>query len=521
MHYYSNYPKPRGKGSYFLPFVSLIIAGLIVVLVFEIVDYFQDKHAQALQNKAALTVVSGKTDMKIWGLDQWAAAVSGTILNSGDSIRTDPGSRAVLSFQNGSLLRLDAESEIELIDLKSRDGHDEADIKINRGNVWFKSSTADTVQSSFLARTSHLEVSGTRITMALTQGPRESVRVLEGKALVTVKVESGEDEKAALRAADTLEVAFGQEVTIGADELLSLKSRRPVELLAMLADEFHGAEWYSWNRGEDRTGGSVVSVENAVELGTQTPPAPGLEPAENEPVPVAVKEFPSPKVTNPAQSPLRTTQNTVTISGTTDAKTSRMEVVNTHGTVRDSYTLQKYKAGTTTWSYVVSPPYGNLYAGENRYEIFAFDKQGTKSLATTLSIIYEKPSEPADLSAPKVTSFNGQASESLNFETTSNEIIVLGTIGKGITKIFINDFALSRYVPSSGKWSYFAKPVYGNLKEGENTYTVYGVDFEGNKTPMTKFTILKKAAVVAPPLPSPAPAEQPQASPPPSSDVPL
>ena len=79
-----------------MPFLSLIIVGLIVVLVFQIVTYYQAKRSQALENKVAVKVVSGTTDMKIWGVEQLVRAFDGSILNEGDIIKTGPASRVIL-----------------------------------------------------------------------------------------------------------------------------------------------------------------------------------------------------------------------------------------------------------------------------------------------------------------------------------------------------------------------------------------------------------------------------------------
>ena len=128
--------RPSRSGSYFLPFLSLIILGLIVVLVFQIVDYFQAKRAQALENKAAVKMVAGRADMKIWGVPEWTLAVDGSILKEGDGLRTAPGSRAILTLQNGSIVRLSSETEIELSALKTHDSEDELSLMLKSGEVW-------------------------------------------------------------------------------------------------------------------------------------------------------------------------------------------------------------------------------------------------------------------------------------------------------------------------------------------------------------------------------------------------
>jgi hypothetical protein len=141
-----------------------------------------------------------------------------------------------------------------------------------------------------------------------------------------------------------------------------------------------------------------------------------------------------------------------------------------------------------------------VIAGENRFTVSAIGKDSARSDPAEFTIFYDKPKEPADLAAPMVLHFNDSESS----ETSEDSVKVDGKIGKGIVKIFVNDFSLTRFVPDSGVWIYYAKTAYGNLKDGENEYSVYGMDYDGNKTPVVKFKILKKVKSVEPESSTPA-----------------
>ncbi|KKU79568.1 MAG: hypothetical protein UY05_C0026G0008, partial [Candidatus Peregrinibacteria bacterium GW2011_GWA2_47_7] len=193
-----------------------------------------------------------------------------------------------------------------------------------------------------------------------------------------------------------------------------------------------------------------------------------------------------------------------TVTGTVARSTAQVEVTTNIDGKSSPYVLRKYQPGSTNWSYVVSANYQNLVPGENSYVFTAIGKDGVRSDATTLVLTYDKPAEPADLSAPKVVSFNGGSSS----ETTEDAVKVDGTVGKGIVKMYVDDFLLTKYVANSGVWSYYARTTYGNLKDGVNEYSVYGLDVDGNKTKITKFTITKKTPEVMPaPASAPPPAE--------------
>ncbi len=433
--------------------------------------------------------------MKIWGVEQWMKASDGSILNEGDVIRTDPGSRIVLSLRNGSAIRLNSETEVEVTVLKTKDGRDEASFALKKGEIWLKSTPDKSVRTAFSVATPHIETNALGATFDVESTSKEAVHVTDGKASVAVKIEEDEGQT---RIVDTVEVVFGQEVSIGPRELEDLKNNKPVDLLALLSDELRGSDWYKWNRAEDISGEAVLSVEDAVKQ--QKEEAAPAQVVEAQPVQL----LSAPVVVSPKESERTTKTGTILISGETSGLTAKIEVTTYIGGKSESYNLQKYKQGSVSWSYLASREYGNLVAGENRFTITAIGKDGQKSDSTEFVVFYDKPKEPADLSVPVVTGFNGNALASANFETTEDSVLVNGKIGKGIVKVYVNDFVLTKYVPDSGIWGYYAKTQYNNLHEGGNEYVVYGVDVEGQKTPIAKFTITKNSKPKEELAPAPA-----------------
>lgn len=490
----STYRRPRPKGSYFLPFLSLIILGLIVVLVFQMVDYFQEKRAKKLENKAALEVSSGRAEMKFWGMDQWTSALSGSILSEGDALRTAPGSRIVLSLLNGSVIRLSSETEVEIASLKTRDHEDDAEFSLKKGEMWVKRTDNETVRAHFRVTTPHLDVISQGTIFDVSMKTQESVRVLEGKVSVAVRIPDASDGSKFI-VVDTVEVALGQEVSLGAEEITDLQNKKPIAYLALLADEFRESDWYDWNRAEDRSSKSRLSVEEAVSAKPDSLPLPSVPIQE---VVEIIAPLTAPQIITPVPAERTTKSGNVLITGTVSKAAEKVEVTTFIAQKPATYVLQKYTPGSEKWSYVASREYANLLPGNNRYVVTAVGKDGKRSEGAEIIIAFDAPKEPADLSAPTV--------EQATHEITEDALEVKGKIGKGIVRVWINDFALTRFVPDSGAWSYSAKVSFGNLKEGENSYEVFGEDADGNKTPKTKFTIIKKPK---PPAPPPPPAEPP------------
>jgi len=76
----------------------------------------------------------------------------------------------------------------------------------------------------------------------------------------------------------------------------------------------------------------------------------------------------------------RTTENKVTISGTTPKNTKSIFV--------NDYELRKYVPGNKGWSYVASIEFRNFKKGKNQYDIHATDFNGKKSLIDSITITY-------------------------------------------------------------------------------------------------------------------------------------
>jgi len=74
-------------------------------------------------------------------------------------------------------------------------------------------------------------------------------------------------------------------------------------------------------------------------------------------------------------------------------------------------------------------------------------------------------------------------SSSGSYTTTLDEIVLGGTIGKWVQKVYVNDQLLDTYIPGSEEWR---KSV--TLTAGENTFTIYG-SAEDKNTESVSITI--------------------------------
>lgn len=482
----------------------LATIGLAAVLVYQLWSYFHEQAVRKTENKAAITVVSGRAEMLIWGQEKWVAAASGGVLREGDSIHVFPDSRVSLALLNGGFVRLNSDTEASITELRTKDREDVIALNLARGEAWLKKARSDAVKTSFSVSTDGLTVRTIGTIFHVTKRDDTRIEVMEGKIAIDVKNE----ENGKVRVIDTVEVGVGQEAIISEASMDAFRKRENPEILFAIGDIFRGTEWYTWNMGEDVLASSVT-VKEAVSGGADTELSPTEESTEpiNELVPSTSGPIPAPVVVSPDENSRTSKESKVVVRGTTSEQTQKIIVSTFTAGKEDSYTLQKYSPGSIEWSYIASVDLGNYVPGSNRYEIVAVDKDGKESEKIVLNLFYEKEKEPADLSAPTVTVFNSQPASGNTYETCTEPILVEGKIGKGIMKVVVDDFTLTRYVPNSGTWSYKVQSSFGNLKEGENSYEVYGADSDGTKTPVMKFSIKKCAtppAETSAPMPTPS-----------------
>jgi hypothetical protein len=96
---------------------------------------------------------------------------------------------------------------------------------------------------------------------------------------------------------------------------------------------------------------------------------------------------------------------------------------------------------------------------------------------------------PIDTTAFDVTSLAKNLSES-----TKGYHLIEGTTPASTSKILVNEFPLSKYKAGETKWSYIAAVSLGNLKKGDNKFTVKALDADGKDLGTKTFTIAYKGA---------------------------
>ncbi len=177
------------------------------------------------------------------------------------------------------------------------------------------------------------------------------------------------------------------------------------------------------------------------------------------------------KITSPNNGEnFETSETSFVITGEVPTQTKKVIV--------DGYTLQGYTAGDSTFTYRASSGLGNLEIGEkNTYTAKAYDENDELIGEAVITIDVESD----QAGAPTITIPTSSGA----YTTTLAEIVVGGTVGKWIQKVYVNGELVKSYVPGSQKWTHGV-----TLNPGENTISVQG-EKDGNKTSSvsTKITL--------------------------------
>lgn len=532
---------------YLWPFLLIIFGGIILVLVIQFAWSFLDQREVDLKNKIYFDLDGGGAEILPWGQTEWTKAYDNQLVLEGDMLSMERESRGTLEFYNKTHVRMDEETKVNVEAIDTDDDMDQIKLVLRSGTVWLNVDSESDDSMQMVVMTDNLRITsyGTIFEVGLTD--RETVRVLEGEVLVEV-LEPDSDRGVVL---EQMKVGVGQEIEVTSSDMATMVERQPVSLLAALSDEWKITDWYTWNTDEDErllAGVTDDEQDNVADdhSSAQTIATVTLEgelPDEEEVVTeeetITEEEEvnedqdltpPVVKVSIPVVSPRTLSEEDddipYFISGTASANTASITVTSySVGGAASPYTLQHFDAGDATWRYGASNTYGNLREGRNMFTVMATSEAGVKSEPIEVIIIVPEGFFTADeeeaevveedastvtteedttneeattttpddpLTTPSVTSLNGDSLRG-TYETSADSVLVLGTVSSSTVAVYVNDFKLTKFVPGSGEWSYYAQDIHGNYATGTNTYTVYAEDKDGNMSSGFTFEIYRIA----------------------------
>jgi len=465
---------------YILPFLIIICTGVIVVLGYQL---WSSLNTDNNEKDIYMYVAQGNTKILPWGAGEWERGYNGTRLLQGDSLKTQSGGRIIVEVFNDHYIRIDEKTEISLSEIKKSGDAYEVTVLLSEGKIWINNNEDSETPVKFNVKTNHTLVTtvGTIYEVEQIAGS-EIVRVIKGAIMAEIWV----DDNGKKNKVESLQIGVGQEATLTDQIIQQYVQRQAPSVVTALSDAFKDGGFYKWNMAEDQNPSDFTNSSNVSTL----PDEFATEEVTTETL--AEGELAAPSITVPSSLNFSTPESSLTIRGTTVAETKKMMVDVKAGDKINTYELNLYIPGNTEWNFIVSEQAGTMKSGLNEYSFYAMGEGEAKSTKTKLSVAYssENPEDATEtevtgpLTAPVVVSFNGSPSNTV----TSEPVRISGTV-TGAEKVVVNGYQLSAFKPGDTTWVYNVKESYGNLKAGENSYTVEAVAKDGSKK-STDFTLV-------------------------------
>jgi hypothetical protein len=430
--------------------VRLAFAAIVLLLVWWVASKVMSFFDNSIGRKAGTTLELRTQDgvqVSLQGED-WQRGESSLKLYAGDAVATRGAGDAVLHLFDGTRVRLDVGTDLLITTTdKQEEAASAISLELRSGRIWI-STPSPSVFSGAIVRSIHTTNFDAEVPAA--------TNAIISSSLVNVLRASGVGVKAAM--------TFGTNpvIYIGEGQYFSLteQAKRAIEegqdaydfrdpvTLELLKDAFLVSSLTMQS--------SMPSVSGTTSSGT-TASAPA--PSDEQPI----------VLSSPADR-AQVNAKTVTVSGRVSAAVVRLTINGQAITLKAdrsfSVDVALSKDPTTTLS------------------IQAEDAQGIplSSIQRTVTNAYKPVVAP-----PRIKSPVGSG-ETLN--TSLTEVEITGEAAPETAGIIVNDYRLQLFKPGGKTWSYLASTALGNLKSGENIFTVYAIDADGNKSDPRSITIV-------------------------------
>lgn len=430
-------------------FRRIVSIGILLLIIWyiggKILPYF---FSSIGKNASVLLTVKegGSVQFSLQG-QSWQAAVSNVKLYPGDKVMTKSGGDASLTFFDGTRIRLDEGSEISVEESdRQSEGTSTESVTLQSGRLWVSSRERTTFTGSILrvVRTTNFDLDIPASTQALVSATALTVLHADGIG-ITVTLKTGKNR--------TISIGEGQMFTL---------TEQALKALADGEDPYDFREPLSTQAIRDPFVVSSVAyvpqIPSATDSGTTTSNASSEGTTDDL------------TLTSPPNN-LKTQKSTVTVAGHISERVALLLV--------NGQEVSAAKDG----SFSVDVSLGK--GPTNIIKVEVQNAQGIPIQRIDRTIEIEEKVitvEPVKIKSPVGS---GQT-----LTTQLTEIDISGEAPAGTDAIMVNDYRLQLFKPGSKTWSYLASTALGNLKEGENVYSVNALDAEGNKSPTRSITIV-------------------------------
>ncbi len=351
-----------------------------------------------------------------------------------DRIVANAGGRAMLTFFDGTMIRMDEQSELMIDESSLGTSSSDVAVTLERGAIWARTPSTQSF-SGAITRTI-----ATDNYVATLPGDAE---VVLGAHTVLVFSADGDGVLIAASGADDTYVGEGQQLLVPEEEAFIGDLRRYRSAMDPLAVRRAFIE-------ESR---ATAPVQNAGDTGS-TPPGD---------VNLITMEMPVDGQT--------VSGSTVRVQGKVGARIERVRV--------NGYpaSIDRQQG---TYSQELAMPSTNTFT----IRVEALDRTGVvvEQLERTV-----KPGSAGTAPSP-VISNPGRNGETVR--TAAEEVEIRGTAPSGTTAVYVNDYKLMLFRAGDADWSYLASKRFDNLKDGDNVFSVVAEDSSGARSAAATITIV-------------------------------
>ena len=442
-HYQRRRPHRFGTESQRKPHrvIRLLLLGFVTVLVWNSTTalFSALQTSRGVKEGVTLTTKNGDgVKISLQGAE-WQTGEEGLKLFAKDAIATRGVSDALLTFFDGTKMRLEQGSEllIEKSDHRSNDGQSTIDVALKNGRLWVVTPPKPSYTGAIvrIVQGQHMNVALTSDAAALISQREVTVLRSDGQGVMTTfpsldvdGVFVGEGQYLRLTDDARRAIADGADPYSYRDPLTDMQRQDPfITSSYTIVAAKEGA-----SQSRSQSGSILVVREPADGYGSTTP--------------------------------------LVTVSGNATTSVARVLVNDTDVALRRDGTFQasiKVNSGSTIMT------------------IIAKDSQGMTIARETRAIRY---TPPVIVVAPvKIKSPVGSG-ETLH--TSLHEVEITGEAPSGTSGIEVNGYRLQLFKAGSKTWSYLASRALGNLIQGDNIFTIVAVDGNGNRSAPRSLTIV-------------------------------
>lgn len=352
-----------------------------------------------------------------------------------DTIVSNAGGHAMLTFFDGTMLRMDEQSEVTVDESSMGTASSDIAVTLSRGAIWARTPSASDFSGAIMR---------TVVTQNYSATLPADAEVVLGAHTVLVFSADGAGVLIQASGADDVYVGEGQ------------------QLLVPEAEAFIG------DLGRYRTAMDPLAVRRAfIEESRMTQPVSGGTGATG--------------VTPPADV------NLITIEMPVDGQTVSGSTVRVQGKVGvriERVRVNGYPASIDRSQGIYSQELAMPGTDTFTIRVEALDRTGVVVEQQERTV---KPASAGTALAPTITK-PGKNGETVH--TAADEVEIRGTVPSGTTAIYVNDYKLQLFRAGDPDWSYLASKRFDNLKDGDNVFNVVAVDTTGARSAPATITVV-------------------------------